>query len=44
MTPDEGPPAHAGPGQGAMIGSRSKRYWTGALTGAPIEHEGRSIP
>ena len=33
----------AGPGQGVgWIGIG--RYWTGALTGAPIEHESRSLP
>ena len=40
MAPDEALPHCAGPGQGAECGSGSKRCETGALTGAPIEHEG----
>ena len=43
ITPD-GPSRSSGSRSGRKVGSRSKRCWTGALTGAPIEHEGSSIP
>src|SRR3954471_7353536 len=42
-TPDGALPLLAGPGQGA-IGSGSAVSGTGALTGAPIEHERLILP